>query len=78
MPALTVKDTMTLDLEAGRWKYAGAKEAHVRELFGESMTRYYQRLSALLRRPEALAHAPVVVNRLRRVQEARTAAREGR
>ena len=36
---LTVRDHMMLDLEASWWKYAGAKEAHVRKWFGVSSTR---------------------------------------
>lgn len=68
---LTVRDTMTLDLEASWWKYAGAKEATIRELFNESATRYYARLNALLDRPEAMAYAPLTVKRLRRVRERR-------
>jgi hypothetical protein len=68
---LTVKDTMTLDFEAQHWKYPGAKEAQIRELFTESATRYYQRLNALIDRPEALAHNPLLVKRLQRMRAAR-------
>jgi hypothetical protein len=68
---LSVKDTMTLDFEAHHWKYVGAKEATIRELFTESATRYYQRLNALIDRPEALAYDPLLVKRLQRMREAR-------
>jgi hypothetical protein len=73
---LTEKDTQTLDLEAKWWKYHGVKEATVRDLFDESMTTYYQRLNHLIDRPEALAYAPLVVRRLRRLREARRRHRE--
>lgn len=75
---LSVKDTMTLDFERKRFKYQGAKEAQIREIFGETSTRYAQRLNALVDRPEALAYAPTTVNRLRRLREARQRQRGAR
>ncbi len=75
---LTVRDTMTLDLEASWWKYPGAKEAVIRELFDESATRYYARLGRLLERPEAVAYSPMVVRRLLRLRAARARQRSGR
>lgn len=68
---LTVKDTMTLDFEQRWWRYGGAKDAAVRDLFGESPTRYYQRLNHLIDQPQALAYAPMLVKRLRRLRSAR-------
>ena len=53
-----------LDLESRFWKHAGAKEAAVRDSLGLTPTRYYQRLAALLRRPEAAAYAPATVRRV--------------
>lgn len=75
---LSVRDTMTLDFERKRFKYAGAKEAQIRELFGESATRYHQRLNHLVDRPAALAYAPTTVNRLRRLRAARQRQRGAR
>lgn len=72
---MTVRDHMILDFELTRWKYAGAKEAAIRDQLGMSAVRYYQRLNALLDNGEALAYAPALVNRLRRVRERRAAAR---
>ncbi len=72
---LDARDRAVLALEGRSWRTAGAKERAVREELGLSSTRYYQLLNALLDRPEALAHAPVLVNRLRRVREARRSAR---
>ena len=47
-----------LAFERQWWKYAGAKEQAIRELFDMSATRYYQVLNALVDRPEALAADP--------------------
>lgn len=71
---------MTIDFEAGRtwWKHGGAKEAQTRELFGETATRYSQRLNALLDDPAALEYDPATVGRLRRLREARREARSSR
>jgi hypothetical protein len=74
---LTVRDKMTLDLERQRWRYAGAKDAAIRDRLGESPARYYQRLNALLDSPEALAHDAQLVNRLRRLRDGRRQARRG-
>jgi hypothetical protein len=68
---LTDADRDVLDFEERHWKYAGAKEAQIREQFGFSATRYYQLLNALIDRPEALAYNPMLVKRLQRVREAR-------
>lgn len=75
---LSVKDQMTLDFERQWWKYSGAKEAAVRDLFSESPTRYYQRLNVLIDRPEAEAADPMLVRRLRRIRAARQTARSAR
>lgn len=72
---LTVKDKMTLDLEGTRFKYAGAKDQAIHETFGETATRFYQRLNRILDDPAALAYDAVLVNRLRRLRDQRTAAR---
>ncbi|MEV7189554.1 DUF3263 domain-containing protein [Kitasatospora sp. NPDC093102] len=75
MGELSERDRAVLALEGRQWRTSGAKERAIREELGISSTRYYQVLNALLDREEALAHAPVLVNRLRRVREARRAAR---
>jgi Protein of unknown function (DUF3263) len=75
---LTERDREMLAFERQWWKYAGAKEQAVRELFGMSATRYYQVLNALIDRPEALAHDPMLVKRLRRMRQSRQRARSAR
>lgn len=77
MTALTDREREILTFERGRWKYAGAKETAIRELFGFSGHQYHQVLNALLDRPEALAHDPMLVKRLRRLRETRRAQRTG-
>src|SRR5690348_2844020 len=67
-----------LAFERQWWKYAGAKEQAIRELFDMSATRYYQVLNALLDRPEALAADPMLVKRRRRLRSARQRARSAR
>jgi hypothetical protein len=75
---LTERDASILGFERHWWKYAGAKEQAIRDQFGMSATRYYQVLNALIDRPEALAHDPLLVKRLRRLRAARQRARSAR
>ena len=75
---LSDRDREILAFERQWWKYAGAKEQAIRELFDMSATRYYQVLNALLDRPEALAADPMLVKRLRRLRNARQRARSAR
>jgi Protein of unknown function (DUF3263) len=75
---LTAREREILAFERQWWKYAGAKEQAVRELFDMSGTRYYQLLNALIDRPEALAHDPMLVKRLRRMRQTRQRARSAR
>ena len=67
-----------LAFERQWWKYAGAKEEAIKELFSMSATRYYQVLNALVDRPEALAADPMLVKRLRRLRASRQKARAAR
>ena len=75
---LSERDQAILDFERQWWKYAGAKEQAVKEKFAMSSTRYYQVLNALIDRPEALAHDPLLVRRLRRLRATRQRARSAR
>ena len=72
---LSARDAEILAFERQWWKFAGAKEQAVRELFDMSTTRYYQLLNALIDRPEALAYDPMLVKRLRRMRQTRQRAR---
>ena len=75
---LTDREQEILAFERQWWKYAGAKEQAIRELFDMSATRYYQVLNALVDRPEALAADPMLVKRLRRLRASRQKARAAR
>jgi len=70
--ALADRDREILAFERHWWRHAGAKEQAIRDAFGLSPTRYYQLLNRLLDEPEALAHDPVLVARLRRLRASRT------
>lgn len=68
---LTGRETDVLAFERQWYRYAGAKEQAIRELFGWSPTRYYQVLNALIDSPAALVADPMLVKRLRRLRATR-------
>ena len=70
-PALSERDAAILAFEKQWWKYAGAKEQAIRELFDLSATQYYQVLNTLLDSPAALTAEPMLVKRLRRMRASR-------
>ncbi len=76
--ALSERDREILAFERQWWKYAGAKETAIRDLFGMSATRYYQVLNTLIDRPEALVADPMLVKRLRRLRASRQRTRSAR
>lgn len=78
MRTLTDQDRAILDIEAYTWKHVGLKEQAILDETGLSPTRYYQRLNALVDTEAALAHAPLLVNRLKRVRYRRQRARSTR
>jgi hypothetical protein len=67
-----------LDFERNWWRYAGAKESAIKELFDLSAPRYYQLLNDLIDREDALLASPMLVKRLRRLRQARMTARSSR
>jgi hypothetical protein len=75
---LTRREREILTFERQWWRYAGAKEQAIRDLFAMSSTRYYQVLNALIDRTEALAHDPMLVKRLRRLRATRQRQRSAR
>ena len=72
---LTDLDLQRLDFERTWWKHPGAKHSEILARFGESPTRYYQALNALIDNPAALAHDPLLVKRLQRLREQRATQR---
>jgi hypothetical protein len=78
LDGLTRRDRDILAFERQWWKYAGAKEQAIRELFDMSATRYYQVLNALIDTPAALSADPMLVKRLRRLRASRQRQRSAR
>ncbi|WP_105031252.1 DUF3263 domain-containing protein [Arthrobacter ruber] len=76
--ALGDREQRMLALEREWWKYSGAKEQAIRDLFNMSATHYYQVLNALIDTEAALAHDPMLVKRLRRLRSTRQRARSAR
>lgn len=64
---MTETDHALLAMERRWWRMAGHKEQAIRDELGLSAVRYYQQLTALIQREDALVHDPVLVNRLRRL-----------
>ena len=75
---LSNRDREILEFERQWWRYAGAKEQAIRELFDMSATRYYQIVNNLIDTPEALAFDPMLVKRMRRMRATRQRARSAR
>ena len=75
---LSQRDSDILDFERSWWKHAGVKEEAIKERFDMSATRYYQLLNELLERPEAEAHDPILVKRLKRLRTYRQRQRVAR
>ena len=61
---LTDLETRILDFERNWWRFAGAKETAIKELFDLTAPRYYQLLNDLIDRDDALAASPMLVKRL--------------
>ena len=72
---LTDLERDILDFAGLTWRSTGLRDQAIRERFDLSGWRYAQLLTGLLDRPEALAHAPVTVHRLRRLRDRRAAER---
>ena len=75
---LSELEARILEFEGTWWKFAGAKESVIKELFDLNAPRYYQLLNDLIDREDALIAAPMLVKRLRRLREARMSARSAR
>ena len=64
-----------LEFERTWWRHSGAKESSIKELFNLTPPAYYQMLNNLIDREAALMAEPLLVKRLLRVRQQRTAAR---
>lgn len=70
---LSDRDRVLLDFEARWGRHGAAKEEAIRDQLALTPARYYQLLGRLVDDAEALAHDPMLVHRLRRMRDARTA-----
>ncbi|MBB3050288.1 hypothetical protein FHS23_001283 [Prauserella isguenensis] len=75
---LTEREREVLAFERQWWKYAGAKEQGIRELFAMSPTRYYQILNRLIDKQDAMRADPMLVKRLRKARASRQRVRAAR
>ena len=75
---LTDRDRAMLEFERQWWKYAGAKESAIKELFELTPPRYYQLLNDIIDRDSALEFDAMLVKRLRRLRDSRQRARSAR
>ena len=64
-----------LEFERAHWGPLPNKESAVRESFGVSLARYYQRLYAVCELPEAMAYDAVLVRQCREAADARFGSR---
>ncbi len=76
--SLSDLEVRILEFEKNWWRFAGAKESSIKELFDLSAPRYYQLLNDLIDREDAAQASPMLVKRLRRLREARMSARSAR
>jgi hypothetical protein len=75
---LSSRDEQLLAFERQWWRYPGAKESAIKEMFDLTPARYYQLLNDLLDRPAAMHFDPMLIKRLRRMRESRQRARSAR
>jgi hypothetical protein len=75
---LTDRDRAMLRFESQWPRHTASKEEAIRDTFHVSAPRYYQLLNALAATQAALAHDPLMVNRLRAATAARAKARASR
>lgn len=75
---LTDLERALLDLERDWWRDGATRAEAARRRLGLSSADYASVLGALIDRPEAEAHDPVAIRRLRRARDARRLARSGR
>lgn len=77
-PGLDARSRALLDFERDWAAHEGEKGAAIRRRLNISSARYYQLLHRLIELPEALAYDPLLVKRLRRRRDERSAQRSAR
>jgi hypothetical protein len=73
--SLTERDRAILDFERSWWSEDVEKDVLIGDRFGLTATEYYLVLNDLIDQPEAAAHDPLGVRRLRRLRDGRRRAR---
>ncbi|WP_433674595.1 DUF3263 domain-containing protein [Microbacterium gorillae] len=73
--ALSPRDIAILDLESRLPVHSARKEEEIEAALDLSAVRYYQLLGRLMDAPEALAHDPLLIRRLRQLRDADRARR---
>lgn len=76
--ALDELELAVLALEAAHPRHSARKDELIRRELGLTATRYYRILGTLVETPAALEHDPVLVSRLRRIQQTRAEQRAAR
>lgn len=77
-PELNTRDRKVLDFEEQWPGHTGPKESAIRAAFRWTPARYYQILNAVLDKPAALAHNPILVKRMLEARNTRTEKRASR
>lgn len=67
---LTERERAMLAFERRWWRYGATRASAARQRFGLGPGEYGALVAALIDRPEALAHDPVLVRRLQRMRGA--------
>ncbi len=70
---MSERDRKVLDFEGSWWLFPGPKDRAIREYLQMSAARYYEAVRRLIDDDDALAYAPLVVRRLRRMRSERLA-----
>lgn len=68
---LTDMQCAVLDFERQWYTYGGSKDTAIRQRFDLSAAEYFQLLNSLLDNPDAYAHDPILIKRLRRIRDTR-------
>jgi hypothetical protein len=76
MGELSPRERAILTFEREWWKYAEPKDTAARSRLGLTPQDYYRALTEIIDRPDALAHDPLLVRRLRRQRLSRQRQRQ--
>ena len=71
------RERRMLEFERSWWSLDGGRDEEIPRRFALSPADYHRALNDLIDRPEALAHDPLLVRRLRRLRAARRSRRSG-